>query len=47
VQEGNKRREIERWVDRQEDRMIDRGRGVAETEVKAGSYDSVQHFESH
>ena len=25
--------------------MIDRGRGVAKTEVEASSYGSVQHFE--
>jgi len=45
VQERNKRKEIDIWVDREADRMIDRGRGVAE-ELKASSYGSVQHFES-
>jgi len=47
VQEGNYRIEIHRWVDIQADRVMNRGRGVAETEVKLGSYDPVQHFESN
>jgi len=34
VQERNKRKEIDRWVDREADRMMDRGRGVAEKKVK-------------
>ena len=33
-------------MDRQAGRMIDRGRGVAETEGEAGSWGPVQHFES-
>jgi len=30
VQERNKSKEIDRWEEREADRMIDRGRGVAE-----------------
>jgi len=51
LSEGECRRgitgKIDRWVDRQADRMMKRGKGVAETEVEAGSYGPVQHFESH
>ena len=46
MQEGNNRIEIRRWVDTQVDRVMNRGRGVAETEVKSGSYGRAQHFES-
>ena len=46
MQEGNNRIEIRRWVDTQADRVMNRGRGFAETEVKSGSYGPVQHFES-
>ena len=40
VHERNKRREIDRWGDRQVDRMIDR------TESKEGIWGPVQHIES-
>ena len=33
-------------MDRQADRMIDRERGVVETEGEAGPWGPVQHFES-
>jgi len=46
VQERNERREIDQRVDRQADRMIDRGWGVAETEVESHLWGPVQHFES-
>ena len=46
MQEGNNRIEIHSWVDIQADRVMTRGRGVAETDVKSGSYGPVQHFES-
>ena len=46
MQKGNNRIEIHRWVDIQADRVMNKGRGVAETEVKLGSYGPVQHFES-
>jgi len=37
VQERNKRKEIDRWVDREADRMIDRGRRVTEKGRRSGS----------
>ena len=46
MQEGNNRIEMHRWVDIQADRVMNRGREVAETEVKSGSYGPVQQFES-
>jgi len=45
VHDRNKRREIERWLDRQADIMVDRGRGVTETEGDAGSWGTLQHFQ--
>jgi len=38
--------EIDQRVDRQADRMIDRGWGVAETEGELRVWGPVQHFES-
>ena len=43
----DKRREIDKWLDRQRERMIDRGMEVVETDVEVGSYSPVQHFESN
>jgi len=45
VQQRSKRKEIYRWVDRVPDRMIDRGRGVAEKEGGKGRWGPVQQIE--
>ena len=46
MQERNKRKEIDRWVDREADRMIDRGREeLPKKEGELGRWGPVQHFQ--
>ena len=49
MHERNKRKEIDKRVDREADRVIDRGRGVAEKEDEMGRWGTVQHikFDHH